>query len=148
MVRVMAARFDIAALDESGQITVLVEAKSKLGTDATWARELRRLIAERAPAVVSGMFLLVTPDALYLWPAGGRLDSLPATLDAATLLGKHLDRVGARRDRAMDPRVFEDVVLWWLKDVATGVATAPSGDAFAPLTQALRAGRIVTELAA
>lgn len=144
----MTSRFDFAALDESGKISLLVEAKSKLGTDPGWARELRELIAKRAPVVLTGMFLLVTPDRLYLWPGGRRADAEPITLDGTAALGKHLERAGAHRDRAMDPRVFEAVVLWWLNDIATGVVEPPADDDFAAVARVLRAGRIVSELAA
>ncbi len=148
MFALMATRFDFAALDPTGKISLLVEAKSKLGTDAVWARELRGLIAERAPIVASGTFLLVTPDRLYVWAADERLESSPTVLDGTKVLGKHLEHAGARPDRAMDPRAFEAVVLWWLKDIATGVADTPPGEAFAPVARALRSGRIVSELAA
>lgn len=144
----MTNRFDFAALDEHGQIALLVDVKSKRDTDVAWAQELRKLIADRAPVVTSSMFLLVTPDALYLWPARASLNEPPETLDGEAALGAYLDRAAAPRSRVIDPRVFEAVVLWWLEDLATGVAPAPMATSFAPFSRALRAGRIVTELAA
>ncbi|UJR84812.1 hypothetical protein [Sandaracinus amylolyticus] len=144
----MAFPFDFAAQNELGRIALAVEAKALTGTSDRWARELRDMIATRSSVLESSAFLLVTPDRLYVWPAGASNDTAPTTVDAGAVLGSYLSRAGVRGDRRIDPRVFEDIVGWWLQDLATGVAEPSHGAEIEPIAKAVRGTRVIAERAA
>jgi hypothetical protein len=144
----MNLRFDFVVRTERGELVLAVEAKSKLGTDSAWAQEVRARIMGRAPIAGSFPFLLVTLDQTYVWRANAAADSAPVVLDTATLLASHFARIGVTQGRSIDAKLFEDLVHWWLQDLATGVQEPPIDPAFDPVARALKAGRLIAEIAA
>jgi hypothetical protein len=69
-------RADLAAYDRNGQLALLVEAKSRLNTDAEWAAKMHRNLIAHGTVPGSNYFMLALPDNLYLWssatkPQGG-----------------------------------------------------------------------------
>ncbi len=145
----MAFPFDFTVLDAHGHAAVVVEATSKLGTNARWASRRRQRIADDSTAFGSSAFLLVTPDRLYAWPASAASDAAPSTeIDGEQVLGRYLERAGVQKGRNIDPYVFEWIVESWLQDVASGVAPAPTTSGFDQVTAALRGARVVAERAA
>jgi hypothetical protein len=145
----MPFRYDFAAIDTHDNLALLVEAKTTRGTDAAWAAEMRAIIGGRSTALASSTLLIVTPDRLYMWPPGAPLDAPPAeTLDTEDVLRTHFERAGVRADRRMHPDVFEDLVGWWLHEVATGVASPPPATELEAVLGGIRGTRVVSERAA
>lgn len=145
----MAFLFDFAALDERDHAWLVVEAKSKLGTNARWASRLRESIANRSTAFSSSAFLLVTPDRVYAWPARAPSDAAPSTeLDGEQVFGRYFERTGVREDRQIDAYVFELIVESWLHDIASGVEPAPEAPGFEGVAGGLRGARVIAERAA
>lgn len=141
--------FDFATVDGAGRVSLAVEAKSKTGTDDRWARELRALIARRSRAFESSAFLLVTPDRLYVWSPGAAPKAAPdSVVEGADVLRSYLARAGIGTARRIEARTFEDIVGWWLQDLATGVAEPPATPGFESIAAALREGQLVGERAA
>jgi hypothetical protein len=66
---------DFIAYDADGQIVLLAEAKSRLGTSGTWASKLRRNMLAHGLLPKSRFFLIATPERMYGW----KQESLPAS---------------------------------------------------------------------
>lgn len=145
----MTVRFDFAAQRDPDRIELLVEVKSSLGKDEAWARDLRVLLAGRTTALGSTAFLLVTPERFYAWERGAADDAPPTFAgDAEPWLGRYFERVGLPQNRQVDPRIFEEIVGWWLTDISSGVTPPPSDPRLAFLGRALRGARVIEERAA
>lgn len=143
----MTSLFDFTAVDEAGRVSLVVEVKSKTGTDDRWARELHGLIADRSSAFDSSAFLIVTPDRLYAWSPCAPPESV-FDVDATDVLRSYLARADIGSDQRIEARTFEDVVGWWLQDLSTGVTAPPAIPGFEPIAAAVRDGRLVAERAA
>ncbi len=139
-------RFDFAGYDDAGRLAVLVEAKRRAGTDATWAAQLRRNLFAHGSIPEADLFAVIVPDRLYVWRASSPMDALPEhDIDARPLLAPYFSQVGASPE-TIAPEAFELLVGWWLddlthKEVVEGTLT-PSG-----LPSAVRGGRIAYEAA-
>ena len=144
----MSFLFDFVVRNAAGDLVLAVEAKAKLGTDAAWAQEMRSRITSRSPIARSMALLLVTPDRMYVWRAEAASDTAPVMLDSSILLATHFARVGVQSGRPVDAQVFEEIVHWWLQDLATGVCEPPIEPNFDPVTKALKGGRLLAEIAA
>lgn len=143
----MTLPFDFTIVDEAGRASLVVEVKSKTGTDDSWARDLRNLIANRWPGLQSSAFLLVTPDRLYAWSKGAAPESV-VDVDAADVLRSYLARADIKTDQRIEARTFEDVVGWWLQDLVSGVTEPPAIPGFEAIAAAVRDGTLVAERAA
>ena len=141
--------FDFAAVDSHETVSLVVEAKALLHTTTDWASEMRARIGSRSSAMDASAFLLATPDRLYFWlPASQPNDAPDAVLDGESIFHRYFARARVREDRKMDGQVFEDIVGWWLFELAEGLVAAPEVPAFAAAVEALRGARVAAGRAA
>lgn len=139
-------RFDFAGYDHAGRLSVLVEAKRRAGTDATWAAQLRRNLLAHGAIPSADLFVVIVPDRLYVWRSSSPAEAPPAhEIDARPLLAPYFAQVSASPE-TISPEAFELLVGWWLDDLthteAVEEALKPSG-----LPTAVRGGRIEYEAA-
>jgi hypothetical protein len=115
----MSARADLALYSSHGQLTAIVEIKSKMGTSRDWAAKTRRNILAHGDIGGADFFLLVTPDRLYMWKHAGTAP-VPLTptheADTTTELAPYFESVGLNPEE-VSGHAFELVVGAWLGDV-------------------------------
>jgi hypothetical protein len=111
---------DFIAYDADGQIVLLAEAKSRLGTSGSWASKLRRNMLAHGLLPKSRFFLIATPERMYGW----KQESLPAsddlpqfTVDAREALQPYFAKLSQNPD-SISPQAFELLFLTWLTDIA------------------------------
>ena len=143
----LGVRYDFAAYNRAGKLTVVVEAKRRTKTSAAWATTFRRNLMAHGTPPPRELFAIVAPDKIYTWRAGAPMDAVPdAEIDAREILAPYFERSKAEPER-IDPGAFELLVAWWLEDVAREGAPDErlkrSG-----LPEALAGSRIAREVAA
>jgi len=93
----MSPRADLAAYDKNGQLALLVEAKSRLNTNAGWAAKMHRNLIAHGTVPSANYFMLALPDNLYLWNSSttAKEEAGPNyTLRPEPLLQRYLDSSG------------------------------------------------------
>lgn len=140
-------RYDFAAYNRAGELTVVVETKRRTKTSAAWATTFRRNIMAHGTPPPGELFAIVAPDKIYTWRAGAPMEAVPdSEIDAREILAPYFQRSKAQPDR-IDPGAFDLLVAWWLEDVAregaADVRLKGSG-----LSEALAGSRIAREVAA
>jgi hypothetical protein len=143
------AIYDFAAYAPDGHLALVVDAKARSGTDTNWAREVRQNLLAGANVANDAMFLLATPEAIYLWRRGEPADALATyELLADDIFRPYFERAGIDLKARLDPFVFEMIVASWLSDRTRG--DGPSHDLLetAGLSDALRGGHVVHQDAA
>lgn len=147
---------DIVAFDRSGQLVLIVEVKSKLGTSDEWAKRMRRNMYAHGLLPSVPFFLLALPDRFYLWKnAGSEAQALEPTMkiDPAAFLRPYYDRAGVAPDE-LTGKTFELIVAGWLNAVIRADSLADlEGDnlewlATSGLLDSLSGGRLDLEAAA
>jgi hypothetical protein len=149
VIEVVTEPFDFSAYSSDGHLGLVVETKARRGANTEWARELRRNLLAQMPVASDAMFLLATPDALYLWKTGAAADDL-ATYEmiAGDIFKPYFERAGIDPTKAVNPVVFELVVATWLQDRTRGLGPTAELLEQAGLSQVLRGGRVVHQAAA
>ncbi|HEY5959741.1 MAG TPA: hypothetical protein VIV60_24475 [Polyangiaceae bacterium] len=144
-----AFRYDFAVYDRSGHVTVLLEAKRKVATDPSWAREWHSMIVERTAVPNEAQIVLVALDRLYGWRPGAGASAPPDwTVDAREMLRPYFERLHIEPTR-IEPRLFEEVVGLWLRDVAQGrIGEEAIVSGARDVISAIREGEIVERAAA
>jgi hypothetical protein len=142
-------RFDFTVYDRSGRARAIVEAKRMLGTDTAWARQLRSNWLEHGPLPAADLFVVVVPDRIYIWNGDAPAAAGPLfDIDARPLLGPYFERIGISPEQ-FEPRAFEMLVAWWLRDLARKAPPrAPSSLMPSALQDAVAGGQVVSEAAA
>ena len=110
---------DMVAYSPDGQITLIVEAKSKTKTSRSWATRMRRNMLAHGVAPKSRFLLLALPDRLYLWKdAENTPDLLEPTyeLDAAPFFQPYYARAHCSPDQ-LTAESFELIVTSWLNEL-------------------------------
>jgi hypothetical protein len=145
--RILSVRYDFAAFDRAGKLTVVVEVKRRTKTSAEWAKHFRRNLMAHGTPPPGELFAIVAPDKIYTWRARAAIEAGPdAEIDARAILGPYFERSKAEPER-IDPGAFELLVAWWLEDVARE-GTADARLKASGLPEALAGGRIAREVAA
>jgi len=111
---------DFVAYDREGQVVLLAEAKSRLGTSENWAARLRRNMLSHGILPWAKYFLIATPERMYLWkqerpnPA-----EVPPefTIDAVKVFQPYFQKLHQEPSK-IGPEAFELLVLTWLTDIA------------------------------
>lgn len=144
-----AFRYDFAVYDRAGHVAVLLEAKRRDATDPSWASEWHSMVVDRMAGPNEAPIVLIALDRLYGWRPGAEASAPPDwTVDARELLKPYFDRLRIE-PTAIEPRLFEEIVGLWLRDVAEGKMNdeALVGDAHDVIT-AIRDGEVVEQVAA
>jgi hypothetical protein len=111
-------RSDFSVFDRTGEVKLVVEAKSRVGVSQQWAAQMRRNLLAHGMIPKAKYFLLALPDRFYLWQ--GEEDPLSTALptdeiDASKLLAPYLAPAGLAPD-AVSEGSLELVVGAWLWD--------------------------------
>jgi len=111
---------DFVAYDSAGQVVLLGEAKSRVGTSEEWAARLRRNLLAHGTLPPAPFFLIATAERLYFWkqdhPASS--DDLPSfILDTKEEFQPYLDNEQKTWSR-LGHEALELLVLAWLEDLA------------------------------
>src|SRR4051794_38094724 len=152
----MATQPDFFLYDRIGRLAAVIEISAKRGTSSEWAAEFRRNILAYFEAFRGApLFLLVTPDRLYLWknaPTDLDDESPPVPPDyevnGRLLFSRYFEQMGRRLEEVSRP-TFELIVMSWLGDLIRqtpgilGTELEGSG-----LSEAAKNGRIVDPVAA
>lgn len=140
-------RFDFAALDRSGRVRALIEAKRKYRSDATWAARLRENLLGEVDVDID-FFVVAVPDRLYVWRSPAALAAPPThVLDTTRLFAPYFQRSGVAPS-AIEPLSFESLVWWWLTDHTRERETSELELARSGLRDALLGATIVREFLA
>lgn len=115
----MSYQADLAASNQQGALTLVVEAKTKLRATPEWATALRRNLLAHGTHPKVKYFLLAMPDQFYLWVESGdpRPDRPPdARIDARNILSPYFARARVSPS-TVSGEGFELVVAAWLHDL-------------------------------
>ena len=151
----MATQPDFVLYDRYGRLAAVIEIKAKRGTSSRWAAEFRRNLLAYEAFRYAPLFLLVTPDRLYLWKSGVPKDADVApvspdyAIDAKPLFERYLQGAGVRLEEISGP-AFELIVMSWLEDLIHQWPEAPRNVQLAGsgLDEAAKNGRIAYPAAA
>lgn len=111
---------DFIAYDQTGHPVLLAEAKSRRGTSAQWAAQLRRNMLAHGILPRAKYFLIATPDRMYLWAGDGAepAEAPPKfTIDAAKEFQPYFEKFN-QEPSGIGPQAFDFLVLTWLNDLA------------------------------
>lgn len=110
---------DILAFDKNGQLALVAEVKSKLGTSSDWAAKLRRNMFAHGSMPDAPFFLLALPDSFYLWQNTGRtLEVVEPTqqVDPQPFLQPLFDATNPSNSHLTE-QSFELIVTSWLNQI-------------------------------
>lgn len=110
---------DLAVYNKSGQLTLIVEIKNKLGTSTDWAVQLRRNMYAHDSIPAAPFFLLALPDHFYLWmhQASSPEDARPShEADPILFLKPYFDKSGILLSQVTG-QSFELIVISWLNQI-------------------------------
>jgi len=117
---------DLIAYNFAGQITLIVEAKSRVDTSRSWATRMRRNMLAHGVVPNSRFFLLALPDRLYLWKDAGNLPELVEPtyeIDATPFFQPYIERARLAPDQ-LNVQSFEVIVTSWLNElIQSGIST-------------------------
>jgi hypothetical protein len=153
----MATQPDFFLYDRIGRLAAVIEVSAKRGTSSEWAAEFRRNILAHFEAFRGApLFLLVTPDRLYLWrdaPTDLYDESPPVPpdyeVDGGLLFSRYLKET-SRKLKEISRPTFELIVMSWLGDLirqTPGVLGIQELEG-SGLSQAAKNGRIIDTVAA
>ena len=110
---------DIIAYDTNGQLTLVIEIKSKLGTSAQWAAQMRRNILAHGLLPSTPFFLLGLPDHFYLWKDNGITPEVikpTYEIDPRPFLQPYYEKSGLSSE-TISGKSFELVIVSWLSEI-------------------------------
>ncbi|MDO9017213.1 MAG: hypothetical protein Q8S73_10570 [Deltaproteobacteria bacterium] len=118
----LSPQWDAGVLGPDGRPSLLIEIKARRGLDETWAKTWMTFVASRALGAHAVM--LVTPEHLFYWNEPSVSRPSPSTaIDAKPVLSPYLSAIGG--EGRIEPMVFVNVVVSWLRDVADGEHSVP-----------------------
>lgn len=144
---------DLVAYNPEGQITLIVEAKSKTDTSRSWATRMRRNMLAHGVVPNSRFLLLALPDRLYLWKDASNTPELVEPtyeIDATPFFKPYYERARISPDH-LSGQSFDLIVTSWLNElIQTGIpATVPEPQRQlleeSGLLEALEGGSLVVE---
>ncbi len=121
---------DFVGYNKRGEIVLLAEAKSRMGTTDSWASQLRRNILAHGELPQARFFLIATPDRIYIWKHEGPDDAgkpPSAVVDSQIALASYFENLDWPVSQ-IGPEGFELLVLSWLTDLARSSSSAAAGD--------------------
>lgn len=119
MIASPASDWDLSVDNRNGQLTLVVEVKSKINASPEWAARLRRNIIAHGTFPKAPYFLMVFPDKFYLWAdAEVYLDHKEPdyTIDARPILQPYFEKAGVAADQ-ISGQSLELIVASWLGEI-------------------------------
>lgn len=110
---------DLVAYNPNGQITLIVETKSKTATSRAWATRMRRNMLAHGVVPNSRFLLLALPDRLYLWTDtdnSAELVEPTYEIDATPFFQPYYERSNLSPDH-LSSQSFELIVTAWLNEL-------------------------------
>ena len=110
---------DLVAYNPDGQITLIVEVKSRTDTSRSWATRMRRNMLAHGVVPNSRFLLLALPDRLYLWKDTGNIPELVEPtyeIDAMPFFRPYYERANISPDD-LSSQSFELIVTSWLNEL-------------------------------
>ncbi|NJO83103.1 MAG: hypothetical protein HC828_09970 [Blastochloris sp.] len=147
---------DLVAYNIDGQITLIVEVKSRTDTSRSWATRMRRNILAHGVVPNSRFLLLALPDRFYLWKDAGNTPELiepTYEIDATPFFQPYYERVNISPDQ-LSSQSFELIVTSWLNQlIQSGIpANVPESQRQllqeSGLLEALKGGTVTIEVPA
>jgi hypothetical protein len=147
---------DAIGYDAHGHLSVVVEAKGRMGTTRSWATQKRHDMLTRGNMPNGKYFLLATPDRLYLWKdAAIQSEGVEPTyeIDSTPIFRPYYEKAGLTPDTVRG-QGFELIVNAWLFEISRfGVSTTVPAKERAALEEsglvnALKDGHIAVEVTA
>jgi hypothetical protein len=120
--------WDLSVDNRNGQLTLVVEVKSKRNASPEWAAQFRRNILTREFFPQAPYFLMVFPDRFYLWT---NADTQPEQsepdyiIDASSILQPYFERAGVKDEQISSQSLELIIMVWLLKTIH---ATKPFED--------------------
>jgi len=116
---------DLVAYDVDGQMTLIVEVKSKTDTSRSWATRMSRNMLAHGVVPDSRFLLLALPDKLYLWKNTGNTPELVEPtyeIDALPFFQPYYERATIS-PTDLSGQSFEIIVTSWLNElIQSGIA--------------------------
>lgn len=113
------SRWDLSVDNCNGQLTLVVEVKSKTNVSPEWAAKLRRNILAHGTFPKAPYFLMVFPDKFYLWSNAEAYQdqSEPTyTIDVSSILQPYFERAGVSADQ-ISGASLELIIASWLGEI-------------------------------
>jgi hypothetical protein len=113
--------WDLLVNNRSGQPTLIVEVKSKIGTFSAWVAKLRRNILAHGIVPSTPYFLIAFPDKFYLWKHNTK-DNLSDErepdyiIDASPILQPYFQEIGIQ-DNQIRESSLEIIIASWLNEI-------------------------------
>lgn len=145
---------DLVAYNPAGQLTLLVDVKSKTDTSRAWATRMRRNMLAHDVIPNSQFLLLALPDRLYLWKDRGNKPELVEPtyeIDATPLFQPYYERTHLSPSQ-LSRQSFELIVTSWLNElIQSGIpANVPEEQRRllqeSGIVEALKGGNVTVEV--
>lgn len=110
---------DLVAYNPDGQITLIVEVKSRTDTSRSWATHMRRNMLAHGVIPNSQFLLLALPDRLYLWKDADNTPELVEPtyeIDAKPFFQRYYERANIPTEH-LNGQSFELIVTSWLNEL-------------------------------
>ncbi len=151
----MASISDLALFSRDGRLMAVADIRSRRGTSAEWAAQLRRNILAHGDCPDVDFFVIVTLDHVYLWKeAGTEPEEVEPDyeINAEPLFAPYVQGTRVNLAEVRRP-VFELIVTSWLGDLLRAESKAAAlgrgnGLVMSGFVDAIRGGRIEDQLAA
>ena len=150
----MATKPDFTLYDRYGRLAAVIEVKAKRSATSRWAAEFHRNLQDYDAFRHAPLFLLVTPDRVYLWreaPEGTESSLVPPDfeLDAKSLFQPYLQGTRVKLEEISGP-AFELIVMSWLRDLTLHLPDIPLREQLeaSGLSEVAKDGRITFPAAA
>lgn len=111
--------WDLSVDNRDGQLTLVVEVKSKTNVSPEWAASLRRNILAHGTFPKAPYFLMVFPDKFYLWTdSAAQLEQSEPTyiIDAHSILQPYFEKAGVQAHQ-ISGQSLELIVASWLGEI-------------------------------
>lgn len=111
--------WDLSVDNRDGQLTLVIEVKSKTNVSPEWAASLRRNILAHDTFPKAPYFLMVFPDKFYLWTdSAAQLEQSEPTyiIDAHSILQPYFEKAGIQANQ-ISGQSLELIVASWLGEI-------------------------------
>lgn len=140
--------FDFAIYGPDDQLVAVFEAKSSLGTDASWAARYRRNLLQYLGPFPAKYFGMVTPEHLYLWRNSPEDTGEAAPHVVHDIRGELAEVMGRKIVEPLTGPAFELLVSSWLHRMTLPQPSNNDSLSAIGLRRGIEGGRIALEAAA
>lgn len=113
------SQWDLSVYNRNGQLTLVVEVKSKAGVSSDWAARLRHNIFAHGIFPKAPYFLMAFPEKFYLWANNDAylVQSEPTYIvEPHSILQPYLERAGVTA-KQISSQSLELIIASWLGEI-------------------------------